>query len=110
MKYGQIKGIDKPVSRLVMGSMVFGTEPEKYENTCAVLDGFVAGGGNTIDTARVYAKGTSEQAVGQWIKDRGNRDKVVVLAKGAHHDSQTFERRVTPAAIHQDISTTLEAM
>ncbi len=110
MNYGTIPGVDKQVSRLVMGSMVFGTEPEKFENTCAILDGFVAAGGNTIDTARVYAKGTSEKAVGQWIKDRGNRDQIVVIGKGAHHDSQTFERRVTPACIHEDVTTSLKEM
>jgi aryl-alcohol dehydrogenase-like predicted oxidoreductase len=35
---------------------------------------------------------------------------MVVLGKGAHHDTLTFERRVTPAAIHQDIETSLNEM
>jgi aryl-alcohol dehydrogenase-like predicted oxidoreductase len=110
VKYGTIPGVEKPVSRLVMGSMVFGTEPEQYENTCRILDGFLAAGGTTIDTARVYGRGSSEKAVGRWIAERGLRDKVVVLGKGAHHDSATFERRVTPAAIHEDITTSLNEM
>lgn len=110
MKYGQIAGVKKPVSRLVMGSMVFGVESEKYENTCKILDRFVEAGGTTIDTARVYGRGSSEKAVGRWIAERGARDKVVVIGKGAHHDADTMERRVTPAAIHEDITTTLNEM
>jgi aryl-alcohol dehydrogenase-like predicted oxidoreductase len=35
---------------------------------------------------------------------------MVVVGKGAHHDSQTLERRVTPAAIHQDIAISLNEM
>src|SRR5438046_6068235 len=110
MKYGQIVGVKKPVSRLVMGSMVFGTEPEKYENTSKILDRFLEAGGTTIDTARVYGRGSSEKAVGRWIAERGAREKVAVIGKGAHHDAETFERRVTPAAIHEDITTTLNEM
>jgi aryl-alcohol dehydrogenase-like predicted oxidoreductase len=110
VRYGTIPGVDKPVSRLVMGSMVFGTEPEKYENTCRILDGFLAAGGTAIDTARVYGRGSSEKAVGRWIAERGVRDKVVVIGKGAHHDPDSFERRVTPAAIHQDVQATLDEM
>lgn len=111
MKYGQIAGVGKPVSRLVMGSMVFGVDPpEKYQNTVEILDRFIEAGGTTIDTARVYGRGSSEKAVGRWIAERGVRDRVVVIGKGAHHDSETFERRVTPAAIHEDVTTSLAEM
>ena len=110
MRYGSILGVDKPVSRLVMGSMVYGMEPERLENTCALLDRFVEAGGTTVDTARIYAKGTSERAFGEWLKKSGRRDQIVVIGKGAHHDLQTFERRVTPEAIHEDIQTSLREM
>ena len=110
MRYGSISGVGDRVSRLVMGSMVFGMEPDRFENTCKLLDRFVEAGGTTIDTARVYAKGTSERAVGEWLQKSGRRDQMVVIGKGAHHDSLTFERRVTPAAIHEDIQTSLHEM
>jgi aryl-alcohol dehydrogenase-like predicted oxidoreductase len=90
--------------------MVFGTEPERFENACKLLDRFAEAGGTTVDTARVYARGTSERAFGDWLKASGRRDQMVVIGKGAHHDSQTFERRVTPAAIHEDISVSLREM
>ena len=108
MRYGSIPGVDGRVSRLVLGSMVFSTE--KQEHTNELLDRWVEAGGTAVDTARVYARGTSEQAFGTWLASRGCRDQVVVVGKGAHHDSQTFERRVNPAAIREDVRTSLDAM
>jgi aryl-alcohol dehydrogenase-like predicted oxidoreductase len=108
VEYGSIPDVDKPVSRLVLGSMVFATA--KQEQTNALLDRWVEAGGTAVDTARVYAGGTSEQAFGNWVKDRGCRDRLVIIGKGAHHDSQTFERRVNAAAIHEDIQTSLTEM
>ena len=110
MRYGSIPGVGDRVSRLVMGSMVFSTDPERFEKTCMLLDRFVAAGGTTVDTARVYASGTSERAFGEWLKQSGRRDQLVVIGKGAHHDLQSFERRVTPAAIHEDVETSLREM
>jgi aryl-alcohol dehydrogenase-like predicted oxidoreductase len=110
MRYGSIPGVGDRVSRLVLGSMIFSTEPEAFDNTSRLLDRFVSAGGTTVDTARVYAKGTSEAAFGQWLEASGRRDDVVVLGKGAHHDTLTLERRVTPDAIHEDIGTSLREM
>jgi 1-deoxyxylulose-5-phosphate synthase len=108
MKYGSLPDVDGRVSRLVMGSMVFSTE--KQDLTNELLDRFLEAGGTAIDTARVYARGTSEEAFGNWLQARGCRDQVVVIGKGAHHDSQTFERRVNAAAIHEDVQTSLRTM
>src|SRR5581483_9477984 len=88
--------------------MVFSTE--KQAQTNELLDRWVEASGTAVDTARVYAKGTSEEAFGNWLKDRGCRDRIVVIGKGAHHDSQTYERRVTAAAIHEDVQTSLATM
>jgi aryl-alcohol dehydrogenase-like predicted oxidoreductase len=90
--------------------MVFGTEPERFENTCKLLDRFVEAGGTTVDTARVYGRGSSEQAFGEWLKQSGKRNQVVVIGKGAHHNQETMVRRVTPEAIHEDITTSLTEM
>jgi len=89
---------------------VFGTEPERLANTRRLLDRFVDAGGTTVDTARVYGSGSSERAFGEWLKESGSRDQMVVIGKGAHHDNQTFERRVTPEAIREDIQTSLREM
>jgi predicted dehydrogenase/aryl-alcohol dehydrogenase-like predicted oxidoreductase len=82
MKYGRVQGIDKPVSRLVLGSMMLNANDMPY--ACAMLDHFVEIGGTCIDTAYVYAGGQAERAVGQWMKLRGNREQLVIIGKGAH--------------------------
>ncbi|HLZ26434.1 MAG TPA: aldo/keto reductase [Chloroflexota bacterium] len=110
MRYGSIPRVGDRVSRLVLGSMVFSTEPVAFENTCRLLDRFAEAGGTTVDTARIYSGGTSESAFGQWLERSGRRAEMVVLGKGAHHDTQTLERRVTPAAIHQDVETSLREL
>ncbi|MBV9325699.1 MAG: aldo/keto reductase [Chloroflexi bacterium] len=108
MRYGHIPNVNRRTSRLVMGSMVFSVEKQALTNN--LLDRFVEAGGSAVDTARVYAQGASEVAFGRWLQSRGLRDQVVVIGKGAHHDSATFERRVNPAAIHEDIAASLDAM
>jgi aryl-alcohol dehydrogenase-like predicted oxidoreductase len=75
------------VSPVCLGGNVFGwTADEKA--SFAVLDAFVAGGGNFIDTADVYSTwgpghtgGESETVLGKWLKSRGNRNKLVVATK-----------------------------
>jgi aryl-alcohol dehydrogenase-like predicted oxidoreductase len=90
--------------------MVFSTQPDAFDTTCRLLDRFVAAGGTTVDTARIYAGGSSEAAFGQWLERSGKRSELVVIGKGAHHDTQTLERRVTAAAIHEDVETSLREM
>ena len=74
--------MDKAVSRVVMGSMIY--RLNEIPLTYAMLDHFVESGGNCIDMAYVYAGGQSEQAVGKWLKARGNRKDMVLLTKGGH--------------------------
>jgi len=69
------------VSELTLGAMTFGAETPQ-DAAHAILDGFVAAGGDTIDCADVYAAGRSEEIVGRWMAERGNRDDLVILTKG----------------------------
>jgi aryl-alcohol dehydrogenase-like predicted oxidoreductase len=53
-----------------------------------LLDGFVEAGFNLIDTADVYSTwvpgnkgGESETAIGRWLKQSGNRSKVLIATK-----------------------------
>ncbi|HEX8237179.1 MAG TPA: aldo/keto reductase [Abditibacteriaceae bacterium] len=80
MPYGKVEGIDKPISRLVMGTMLEGVQM-KLPHASAIYDDFIERGGNCFDTAYVYG---TEKIVGQWIKNRGIRKDVVVVVKGAH--------------------------
>ena len=104
MQYGQIPGIAKPVSRLVQGTMMIHTD--HLEQSFALLDAVYALGCTTYDTAHVYGgNGNTERAFGQWVRDRGLRDQVVILGKGAHHNQD--RRRVTPYDIQADLSDSL---
>lgn len=52
-----------------------------------MLDAYVEGGGNFIDTADIYARrgplgmGGSESIIGRWIAARANRDRLVIATK-----------------------------
>jgi len=67
--------------------MTFGTEQqEKYgkitkETARAILDEFYNQGGNFLDTANTYQNGQSEQWVGEWMRQRQNRDEIVLATK-----------------------------
>jgi aryl-alcohol dehydrogenase-like predicted oxidoreductase len=75
------------VAPLAFGGNVFGwtvDEPTSFQ----LLDAFIASGFNLVDTADVYSKwvagnkgGESETILGKWLKQRGNRDQVIVATK-----------------------------
>ena len=75
------------VAPITFGGNVFGwTADEKA--SFALLDSFVASGFNFIDTADVYSRwhpgnngGESEVIIGNWLKARGGRDKVIIASK-----------------------------
>jgi aryl-alcohol dehydrogenase-like predicted oxidoreductase len=103
MKTLTIAGLQKPVSHLIQGSDFF--THNVYEKVCSVLDNYFAIGGNTIDTAYIYCGGQSEETIGKWMKERNNRDDVVILTKGAHHNADG--PRVNPQAIAADLEISL---
>jgi len=65
---------------LVFGGNVLGWTLEEAE-AFRVLDAYVSHGFTAIDTADVYGKGKSETILGNWMKARGNRGKVLVFTK-----------------------------
>src|SRR5690606_19226174 len=82
MEYINIEGVKKPIARLIKGTDYF--FHDKYELAAANLDAYFAIGGNTVDTAYIYCGGQSEEVLGRYFKERGNRDQWVILTKGAH--------------------------
>ena len=109
MTYGRIEGLDKPVSRLVLGCGSF--RPEDLPRAAAVLDAFLEAGGTALDTAHIYGRdGASERALGQWLAgDAARRGRVVLVTKGAHHDS-AWKPRVTPEVIAAELGESLERL
>lgn len=75
------------VAPLAFGGNVFGwTLDEKASHE--ILDAFFGAGFNLVDTADTYSRwvpgnkgGESETIIGNWMKKRGNRDKVIIATK-----------------------------
>jgi aryl-alcohol dehydrogenase-like predicted oxidoreductase len=103
MKFGQIPGINKPVSRLVQGTIMCNTREQ--DKTDDLLDMVFQHGINTFDTAHVYGSGECERSVGAWFNRRGLREEIVLIGKGAHLNQD--RQRVTPFDISADIHDSL---
>ena len=103
MKKITFSGSSKQLSPIVLGTMIIGLN--NYEDSKTLLDDALALGVNTIDTALVYGGGDSERALGQWMRERGNRERVFLISKGAHHNRD--RARVTPYDITADLMDSL---
>jgi aryl-alcohol dehydrogenase-like predicted oxidoreductase len=75
------------IAPLMLGGNVLGWTADEAMSF-RLLDRFVAVGLNAIDTADVYSSwvpghkgGESETVIGNWLKARGGRDKVVIATK-----------------------------
>jgi aryl-alcohol dehydrogenase-like predicted oxidoreductase len=75
------------VAPLVFGGNVFGWTVNEADGA-KLLDHFVDNGFNTIDTADVYSSwvagnhgGESESIIGEWLKQSGKRDRVLIATK-----------------------------
>jgi aryl-alcohol dehydrogenase-like predicted oxidoreductase len=99
MQYGRLPGIEKPISRLVQGTVMIGTD--HLEQSFKLLDDVFALGCNIFDTGHLYGNGDCERTLGQWIEARGLRDELVVFTKGAHFNAD--RNRVTPFDITSDL-------
>lgn len=78
--HGLIAGLDKPVSRLIMGC----DNQTTAAHGAAMWDDYLERGGTTFDTAWIYAGGLQEKLLGWWMRHRGLRGQVTLIAKGAH--------------------------
>ena len=91
---------------LALGTAPFGTGIPR-DTAFAVLDAFTDLGGNLIDTAAVYGMGVSEQTLGEWMRLRGSRDRVVISTKGGHPSLPDWSRRITETDIRDDMEDSL---
>jgi aryl-alcohol dehydrogenase-like predicted oxidoreductase len=90
----EIPGTDLEVSEICLGGNVFGWTADR-DASFAVLDAFLAGGGNFIDSADSYSAfapgnsgGEPETVVGEWFAaPPAARERVVIATKvGKHPD------------------------
>jgi aryl-alcohol dehydrogenase-like predicted oxidoreductase len=75
------------VEPLMFGGNIFGWTVDEA-TSFQLLDGFIEAGFDFIDTADIYSAwvpghkgGESETILGNWMKARGNRDKVIIATK-----------------------------
>lgn len=109
MRYASIPNVSRPVAVICLGTaMIDGAFDVARAHR--IMDMYQDIGGNFIDTARVYGltpegRSLSERCVGEWLRARGNRDRVVLATKGGHYDLATRASRLSP----QDITSDCEA-
>lgn len=68
------------VSKICFGVMTFGWGADR-ETSRTLFDLYRDAGGNFLDTADGYAGGTSEEWLGDFVKESGSRDELVIATK-----------------------------
>ena len=101
--------------RIVLGTAKLGVDGRDI--AFGLLDEYVALGGRTIDTASVYSdwipgeRGRAETTIGEWLKERGNRDALAIVTKGAHPPLSDMDRpRCDEASIRHDVELSLKRL
>jgi aryl-alcohol dehydrogenase-like predicted oxidoreductase len=95
MDYTQLGSTGLEVSRIILGCMSFG-DPDRgshhwslpLEQSRPIIHAALDAGITTFDTANVYSAGTSEEIVGEILREYGRRDELVIATKvhGRMHD------------------------
>lgn len=76
------------VSRVALGAMTFGTDwgwGTDKDSARQIFDRYVDAGGNFVDTADLYTNGVSEQWLGEFIRERQMRDRLVLATKFSYN-------------------------
>jgi aryl-alcohol dehydrogenase-like predicted oxidoreductase len=113
LEYTNLGQTDIKISRVCIGGMSFGKVFPDFHQwvidqpaTQAVIREAVEKGINFIDTANVYAHGTSEEFIGQSLKNLGVRREDVVLASKVYFNEGCLSR----PAIEREIEGTLRRL
>ena len=80
MQYDKINGLEKNISKLIIGN----DNQTDYDEAAKLWDHWVDVGGNAFDNAHIYGGGSMETLLGKWHKTRNNLNDLVIIAKGAH--------------------------
>ncbi len=87
MEYRTLGRSGLKVAPICLGTMQFGWSADE-QTSFQVMDAYADAGGNFIDTADVYSAwvegnpgGISEEIIGRWLKQRGNRYEYVIATK-----------------------------
>ncbi len=105
MKYGTIQGLSRPLPRLIFGTLTLKIPDQA---TFSLLDSITEMGCYAFDTACAYGGGSSEGVIGQWIEKKNNRNKIIIIDKGAHPVGGMS--RVNPENIKEDLQESLHRL
>jgi aryl-alcohol dehydrogenase-like predicted oxidoreductase len=104
------------VAPLAFGGNVFGWTADEA-TSFRLLDAFVDGGFNLIDTADVYSRwvpghagGESESVIGRWLQQGGGRRERIVLATKLGMDMGDGRKGLRPAWIRQAVDDSLRRL
>lgn len=105
------------VAPICFGGNVLGWTTDE-RTSFAVLDTYTEGGGNFIDSADVYSRwvpdhpgGESEIVLGNWMRERGNRDRIVVATKaGSAMGNDANERGLSRGYLMRAVEASLRRL
>jgi aryl-alcohol dehydrogenase-like predicted oxidoreductase len=101
MRYGQVGGTGKVISRVVLGCDRLARTGHR------ILDVAFSNGINAFDTARMYRR--SEATLGEWISANGLRERVFIVSKGGH-PTEPGKNRLERGALLSDLERSLTAL
>ncbi|WP_165822522.1 aldo/keto reductase [Paenibacillus montanisoli] len=116
MRYRVIPGTELNAAVICMGTAGFGGHMSR-EEAYRLLDLYVEQGGNFIDTALVYddwvgqGRSLTEIRLGEWLKERGHREKLILATKGGHPELATMHiPRLRRQDLKDDIARSLRQL
>ncbi len=100
MKYDKINGLEKNISKLIMGN----DNQTNYDEASKLWDHWIEVGGNAFDNAHIYGGGLMETLLGKWHTSRKNLNDIIIIAKGGHTPN------CNPKSISQQLTESLERL
>src|SRR5215218_5596542 len=100
-----LEGVPVPLTRLVLGTMSFGDTADEVA-TAEIFEAAMAAGITGVDTANVYAKGTTESLIAPHV--RRYRDRIVLATKaGMPHADAGDNAPLSPLALRASVEGSL---
>ena len=110
-----LTGTDLSLLPVALGIAGIGVAMSEEESK-VLMDLFLQEGGSLIDTARIYSDWIpgelhrSERIFGDWMKERGNRESVLISTKGGHCAVEDQTPRLSPELLDEDLNGSLKSL
>jgi aryl-alcohol dehydrogenase-like predicted oxidoreductase len=101
-----IRGVDKPISALALGTAFF--RQADRQTWFDLLDEFQQLGGTMVDSGRAY--GDSEAVIGEWLETRRARAEMVLVTKCAHGQDAILPAKDFEQVVTRELETSLECL